>query len=283
MTDLPPETAPEAETAADAPTEAAPDAAPDDGEPTALEPAAEPPKDRAWFQLVLLYAVTAGLCPLSPLPFIDDLAIHMLHRRMIRSQFALAGITLSDPQINALVDRKSGFLRGCLTTVFLYPIKKIFRKVFYFFAVKDCVDVTSELLHRGLLLQLVIDERRITADDLTPDHAALLRINDAMTVALREIDPRPINQLLKRTFAGSRALVKEAAGVLARTFRKRGVSRKEQTGAEDAMNDLADAESGPIGSFVNRIDQAIWSKEGYREELSRRFIAALDASTAPPA
>lgn len=278
----------------DVPTDLSDDATPPAVEPSDSEHTPEPAgavvkadggptRNHMWFRVVLLYAVLGGLCPLSPLPFIDDIVIKLLHKRMVRSLFALSELRLTDPQMAALIERKSSFLLGCLTAVFLYPIKKIFRKVFYFLAVKDCVDVASELLHHGLLLQFAIDEGHITAEDLAQtDHARLLRLNKAIGRTLEQLDTRPINQLIKRTFAGSKTLAKEAGALVARQFRQNKVSRRQQQGAEDALDQIEEAQTGPIGSFIDRLDDSIWSKAGYREELQRSFLRALAEQDAQP-
>src|SRR5437763_14965254 len=82
---------------------------------------------------LVAHAVLAGLTPLIPVPVVDDLAKNYFRRRLVRRLAAAHGRGLSGEELSALTkERGRGCVRGCLTAVVVYPLKAVFRKVFYF-------------------------------------------------------------------------------------------------------------------------------------------------------
>src|SRR3954464_3929445 len=83
--------------------------------------------------VLVTHAVLTGLTPLIPVPLVDDLVKNYFRKRLVRSLAASAGRALSDEELDALAsERGGGCLRGCVGTVVVYPLKAIFRKIFYF-------------------------------------------------------------------------------------------------------------------------------------------------------
>jgi hypothetical protein len=105
----------------------------------------------------------------------------------------------------------------------------------------------------------------------------------AIEATCREVDPRPLNQIVRRTLRGSRQLLREAAGLLGRTLRRerRGAERSagaaEPSGREAAA--LA-AEERLLSGVLDRLAAALWHQEGYRLHLEQRLAAALAAAGA---
>lgn len=103
------------------------------------------------------YALMAGLCSLVPIPFLDD----WLERKATRHMFATlatdAGVTLDEATLDVLTEDRSSLLLGCLGTMVIWPIKKLFRTVLYFLTVKDVIDgvaaasLRASMLHAALL------------------------------------------------------------------------------------------------------------------------------------
>src|ERR1043165_7283042 len=90
---------------------------------------------------IILHSILAVLTPLIPIPFVDDLVKAYFKRRMVRKLAAAQSQYLNDADVARLADDPdSGCLLGCLTTVLVYPLKAIFRKVFFFLEWKRAVD-----------------------------------------------------------------------------------------------------------------------------------------------
>jgi len=226
-------------------------------------------------QVTVIHSVLAGICPLSPIPFIDDLVIGFIRRRMIRKLFARQGLELSRPQLKALVSRRRGCVRGCLFAVVLYPIKRIFRKILYIFAIKSCVDTCSTLLHEGLLVRYALAGDRIPAAELAEGgETSLLRVNAAIEVACRETDTSPVTQLLRRLFRGGRVLLKEAARTVMILFRKLGGRRNPE--ALDRIEERVLSDERVL-RVIAEVYEAVWTREGYVADVEARFDEAWAA------
>ncbi|MEL6181819.1 MAG: hypothetical protein AAFS10_22860, partial [Myxococcota bacterium] len=125
------------------------------------------PESDKGMEAILFSAVLGGLCPLIPIPFLDDLIIGTVRRNMVRAIMKRANLKPTDDQVAMLThNERGGCLMGCLTFVVIYPLKKIFRKLVYILAVKDCSDVASELFHEGMLLRYALRRGLITTEHL---------------------------------------------------------------------------------------------------------------------
>lgn len=89
-------------------------------------------------------AFAIGLTPIIPLPIVDELVRTWLLRRGIRQVAAEHGVTLESKALKRLASDRGGCLLGCLVGVVWWPIRKLFRTMFYFLTVKDCLDTMAE-------------------------------------------------------------------------------------------------------------------------------------------
>src|ERR1043165_9391338 len=116
---------------------------------------------------LVTHAVLVGLTPLIPVPLLDDLVKNYFRRRMVRSLAASAGRTLDEKELDALAsERERGCLTGCLYTVLVYPLKAVFRKVFYFLEIKRAVDLASRTYHFGYVVSYSLRPREGGASPL---------------------------------------------------------------------------------------------------------------------
>jgi hypothetical protein len=210
---------------------------------------------------VAFHAVASGLTPLIPVPFLDDYALRQVRERMVRA--ALQEHSLPAPQKAVAVLAGShvsstigGRILGFLKSLALLPVKKIFRKVFLVLWVKDCVDMASITLHHGYLIQHAMARGDLSAVNLESE--APLRVHDAIVAACKDMDARPVNQLLRRLFAGSRLLISEATQALMSPLR--GQPRVPEKGEEAEVASLAD-----------RLAAALWEQRGYFTSLEQRY------------
>lgn len=157
---------------------------------------------------ILAYSLVAGLLPLIPVPFVDDLIIGLMRRRMLRGLFR-PQVQLSRPQVKALTRRPMGCLWGCLLFPILFVVKRLFRKIIYVLAIKACVDTASTLLHEGLLVRYALRSGLVSHLDLQRDETRSLEVlNEAVHRSLEETDPKPITQVIRRAWRGGRMLLR---------------------------------------------------------------------------
>ncbi len=234
-----------------------------------------PPPSAPWLRRVAFYSLLAGLCPLIPVPFLDDRVLAAVRRRLVRELARERGAALTARQVDYLAGTARA-PRGCLGwlgwavwSLTVRLLAKLFRKVLLVFAVKESVDTASRTLHEGYLLRAAFDP----AADAAPapaDDLAAWRVRWAIEETLAEVDPRPVDRALKRIFRGGRRALRRAARRLAAPFRRRRA-------AGDA--DLPEAEEERLlGGMVDRLARELSDQQGYFAALEARFRAALETA-----
>jgi hypothetical protein len=217
---------------------------------------------------VAFHAVASGLTPLIPIPFLDDYALRQVRERMVRTLLQEQGLTPPPKAVSILAgtDVSSTFggrIIGILKSLALFPLKKIFRKIFLVLWVKDCVDMASYSLHHGYLLQHAMARGDLDASSLEGDAPA--RVHGAILGACKEVDSRPVNQLLSRLFAGSRLLIAEATQAIMSPLR--GQPRVPEQG-----------EQAEVASLADRLAAALWEQRGYFTALEQRYEKLMGRS-----
>lgn len=226
-------------------------------EPSSPSSSAPPPQ----LKRVVFHAVASGLTPLIPIPFLDDYALRQVRERMVRAVLQEHGLPTPPKTVAILAGSHvsstlGGRVLGAFKSLALVPLKKIFRKAFLVLWVKDCVDMASYSLHHGYLLQHALIRGDLNARTLEGD--APTRVHNAILSACKELDSRPINQLLGRVFASSRILIGEATQALLSPLRRQPRVREKGEQAE-------------VTSLVDRLTAALWEQRGYFTALEQRY------------
>lgn len=114
-------------------------------------------------------ALVAGLCPLVPLPILDE----MLRKSVMKATYVAIGRQLGqpldEPAAEALADPGNIALVGCLIAGLWWPIRKLLKTFFYFLTVKECLDWAAEAAVRAEMVRVAF------ARGLLPDHASEVR------------------------------------------------------------------------------------------------------------
>lgn len=198
-------------------------------------------------RIVASHSAIAGLCPLIPLPFVDDLLIRRVTRRMVGALFDAHGLTVTAAGEKALTAGSTGWLRGAATSMALFPVKRLLRKVVYLLAIKDCADVASVVFHDGWLLAHWLERAPHGASRADPK--LLQRVRAAMLRTYRDIDPAPLRRALVGAFLGVKV------GAEAAVQRLRGAG--------------PDADAGE--GLVDRMRAAAMGQWKYMDALEQRF------------
>jgi uncharacterized protein (DUF697 family) len=149
--------------------------------------------------VVLTFAVAAGLTPLIPVPFVDDVAKSLVQRRMVRELAERRGVLLTDSAVRALADDPpSPLATKVAVAVVIYPLKKIFKKTFLVLAGKDAIDTVSQTYHLGYLVELALEKRWHEAR--SPE-----RIRASITKACKEVGTSPVEKAIGAVYERSRA------------------------------------------------------------------------------
>src|SRR5207302_10353585 len=83
------------------------------------------------------YSILAALTPLIPIPIVDDLVLAYLRRRLVRELAIAHARSLSGEDVAVLANERVRYFTGCLA----YPLKVLFRKLFFFLEWKRAADV----------------------------------------------------------------------------------------------------------------------------------------------
>jgi hypothetical protein len=226
---------------------------------------------------LITHAVLVGLTPLIPVPVIDDLAKNHFRKRLVRSLAAANGRTLSEAELDALAaERERGCLSGCLLTALVYPLKAVFRKVFYFLEWKRAADLTSRTYHFGYLVDYATRRRGDAASAL--DLRGARAVNEAIQAVCREAPVKPLEVAVGGTFRKSRRVLRAGAALLAGSLRRlAGRARPEHVAA--AIEQVEPAEQREIEPVVTRLQRAI---AAVPEDHFRALRARLDARLGLP-
>jgi len=223
---------------------------------------------------LVTHAVLVGLTPLIPVPLLDDLVKNYFRRRMVRGLAASAGRALSEEELDALASEKErGCLTGCFFNVLVYPLKAVFRKVFYFLEIKRAVDLASRTYHFGYVISYALRPREGGASPL--DLYGAKAVSEAAQDACRDAPIKPVEAAIGGTFRKSRNVLLGAAALLAGSLR-RVSGRAQPERVAEAIEAVEPEEERELEPVVTRIQRSMASvPEEHFRDLRARFDARL--------
>ena len=223
------------------------------------------------FRRLTFWSVLGGLCPLIPVPFMDDWALERVQRRMIQEidREEKMGLTAEDMKI--LAGGEDPRWAGCVGTV-AWALRevtgailgKLFRTVFYFLTIRRSVRRSAETLHLGYLV--------LCAARLGETRARVVRA--AILATLQEMNTRAIHRTLTRDFRQSLSLLLQGAALLGRLIprrRSKAAKSEEIPGGEEVFRRHDEL----LGGLVDRVAADLWGNRAYFAELERVFEGKL--------
>jgi len=231
---------------------------------------------------LLVYTLLTGLTPLIPVPFADDLAKSHLRRRLIRLLAQAHGRDLSAEIIQALAREQSrgGCLGGCLAQVLLYPLKKIFRKIFFFLEWKRAVDLTSYTYHWGYLLDYAFQEGLVeepSGTSTSVDNPSVDDLRTAIERTCQEAPIKPVERAVSATLRQSRAALLSVVKRLQANLTKGTTGRATEPAAPEQQEEAVSEVSGVATLLQQRIASAV--PEEHFRDLRERFRTHLQRRT----
>ncbi len=201
---------------------------------------------------IVFHSVLAGLTPLIPIPFADDMVKAYVQRRCIRLISEAYGPPLDKPDLTILADDPdTGFFRGAVSTIVLYPVKKIFRKTFFVLEIKRAVDTLSETFHRGFLMEHAFQSGWVGRHPA----AAIRRALDA---ACGEVGVKPVERAFFSTLRQSRDLTAAAADLLYQSLKALVVARKpDEAAIAAAVEAVEKDEERLLAGIVDKLLTAV--------------------------
>lgn len=229
---------------------------------------------RETFRRLTFYSILGGLCPLIPVPFMDDWTLGQVQRRMIGELARRAGVALTPQGPKILTGADDPGWRGCLGTlgwalreVTGAILGKLFRTVFFFLTIRRSVRRSAETLHLGYLFAHAL---RLEPQALSDDRARAIRA--AVTKTLAEVDTQPIHRTLFRDFRQSLSLLLQAAALFRRFLPRR--KKKKETdlaGQSEAFRQQEEL----LGGLTDRLAADLWGNREYFAGLEKVFEGNL--------
>lgn len=239
--------------------------------------------DKRWHQNVTFVlshsSLLTGLCRLVPIPFLDDYLERQSRRYLVHTLINREGRSYSSSRLSPLYEEESGsFLAGCFWWCITLPwtltvklLKKIFKKIFFVFAVHEAAMSMGETLLLGHCLH-----RRLLAgafaggsgNDALRDEA--LEFKAAFDVTYKGSDRRLLRQLMATVFSQVKALPKVGTHAVRAMF-GRGKTKGDEPGA------VPEADKPTLSKAVEELQQAMQKAEvkQFLADFETRFEQAL--------
>lgn len=226
------------------------------------------------FRRLTFYAVLAGLCPLIPIPFVDDWTLRQVRHRMLGEIDEHAGLALAPGEARCLLGEE-GRRPGCLSavgwvarSVVLRLVRKLLRTVLYVLAVRQGVHRATETFHEGYLLLRAARAGVLAGPRRPPERAAEVR--RAVEATLAQMDVKPVRRAVARAFRGSFFLLARASRRLARLLR-----RGSAASAPAASAASFEEEERRLTGVTDRLAASLWGNRDYFQRLEGLFARHL--------
>jgi uncharacterized protein (DUF697 family) len=224
---------------------------------------------------IITHSVLIGLTPLIPIPIVDDLVKSYFQRTLLRRLARAHGVELNKEEVYKLTADRGGCLSGCVGTILIYPIKKIFRKLLFFLEIKRMVDLTSISFHQGYLLDYALQQKLIKS----PNSKDVTEIKVALDAACKESSIKPVEKIIGSTYKQSKNLLLTGARTIERAF-KNLTSRPDETQVEEIVREIEPEERKELAGVITLLQRGI---EGISDEhfikLKERFEIKLKEKT----
>lgn len=243
------------------------------------EPPAVEEADWPHFRRLTFYSVLAGLFPLIPVPFVDDWAIGLIRRRMVRELGESRDLSLTEDEVGLLAGegerRWPGLIKGTAMLVRRGVGKivgKLFKTAFYALLLREGIHRAVETFVEGYLLLYAAGlPQALRPAGRSPERVRVVRA--AVVSTMKEADVTAIHKAIGRSFRGSFGLLSEAAAKLG--SRLTGFRSRETAEAASDKGVPLQEEEEILGGFVDRLAGTLWGDEEYFKSLEQAFDERL--------
>jgi hypothetical protein len=251
--------------------------------PLPAPPNAEPEREQ---RRLVRDSLLSGLCPLFPVPIVDDWLRDGLRQQAIDRLLSGRGIRLTSPEIELLAlgekEKKGEGCFGCAGTALWWPLKFLFRlifkgilrKVFFVLAIKDCASELSYTYHLGHLLRRAAAAGAfgVPFGELP---ARLVKIRKAAETALAGLGFTPIDPWIGILFRRSWRLVAATARGMSGSLLRRG--RKPPAGEQEQVYQQLENETHRLDPLVEELEAELGKDQAYLHAIESAFDHALKA------
>lgn len=208
--------------------------------------------------IVAKHAALAGLCPIIPVPFLDDHLIKRVKRRMLKELSNEYAFELSKDAAKTLTTRESSLVRGAMKTAVMYPIKKILKKVLVVFLVKACADVATSTVEEGWLYARAIERDYVDGEQLAAgDKEVLETLRDAIIDATEEVDSSTARAAMRSVYKIFTSSFGELKATISRLRGKDSDAIDEAASAASSLTEQVEAVIRNEWANFDQLDDAL--------------------------
>lgn len=225
---------------------------------------------------LLTPVVLIGASALIPIPFADDMVKVYLEKRLFSEIAEKEGVSLSKEERSRLTQTpsKGCCALGCLSSAFLYPVKRVLRKLFYFLEIKRSVDQASTALAQAWLFQLTLHRGLWKPGG---DIARCDQVRTAINAACHSHGVKPLETAIKHAFAGTKGTLKEFAG----KFSKK--STADEAEFAQAVEKLEEEQKEKLAGITQRLSDSLGQvSDSYLVRFAETFEQHLAVELAKP-
>lgn len=233
------------------------------------------------FRRLTFFGVLGGLCPLVPVPILDEWALERIQRRMVRELGESRELGFTETEVRILAGagekrRWPGLLKGSALVAghaARRVVRKFFKTAFYVLLLRDGVHRAVETFIQGyLLLYAARLPQGLRPAGRTEERVRLVRA--AIVATMQEADVTPIRNAIGRAFRRSFDLLGRAAILLGNQLgRIRSVPPGNLDRAMDGTS--LEEEEHLLGGLVDRLAASLWGNQEYFEGLEKAFEERL--------
>lgn len=131
---------------------------------------------------VITHALVITVLPFSPIPLLDWLLEPIVARRMI------APFMKHPDQRRHFIGKGGSFCLGCITSLLLYPLTKLFKILRFFLNFKSFIKTFYYWLYKSYILH---EAQNLLTDATLSDHKQMFQLGQDLDVWLRTSDTVP--------------------------------------------------------------------------------------------
>ena len=131
---------------------------------------------------VIIHALVITVLPFSPIPLLDWFLEPIVARRMF------APFMKYPEQRRHFIGKGGSFCLGCITSLLLYPLTKLFKILRFFLNFKSFIKTFYYWLYKSYMLH---EAQTILTDETLNDHKQMLRLGQDLDTWLRTSENIP--------------------------------------------------------------------------------------------
>lgn len=204
-----------------------------------------------------------------PLPFLDDALRQAAAERMVRRLAGAYQRELTDAEVKALTEDRSGCCAGCVVSLLTWPFRKVLARLLLVWDLNRTLDKASSYFVAGYLLHSVF------ARGLYNGQAG--RVRDAIEEVALQVGTSPVKLVFDSVLGKAGKKLKEAGQVLVRKLKRRPPPEEDEARiAAEVLDEVESEERRALNPTLDRLREGLSTiPANYYASLEQALAQAL--------